>query len=334
MSELRFAATGKGGNFIRAGKNATKQFSNIFETATAYSPDYGGLAQRVLDAESSKRKTAIKAQADVVQTGISTLGRAEANKITADSDLAVAKQEIKTKMAGKLAAFGGKLAESLATKKEPPLPPATVDPQAYRDAWEQANVANGLNPDGSRISTDGDAPSTPQPQPSTPEGGTEVSANTATPAPQPTAAAPDDGGPMTFQKVYSMAVNANAQYPELIAAQWQLETGGTSGQGPTANNNIFAQKGGDFNSDTMEYVNGQYVSAPGEGWSSYESPQAATDWLVNNWYRDSDRHGKGAETLGGGSREGTARSLVSLGYATDPAYAEKLLRIARENGYG
>ena len=129
-----------------------------------------------------------------------------------------------------------------------------------------------------------------------------------------------------------MAKNTNVQFPELVAAQWQLETGGTSGQGPTANNNIFAQKGGDFTADTKEHNGTGLVSAPNQGWSSFESPQAATDFLVRNWYQDSAKHGQGAESLGGGTREGTARQLGALGYATDPEYANKLLRILADRG--
>ena len=325
---MRFAAANRqsSGNWINAGKAASKAAADIFATATAYGPDFGGMASAWQDARNKTQIKALQAQADVVQKGIQTSAQVQSAEYKRDAQKVQRDLERKTKFAGKLAAVGGIVAKGL-DKPDKPLPPAIVDPAALEQARGDANEAAGLNRDGTR-KTDVATPATP----ATPETTTTPEPPT-TPASTSTPPAASGNSAMSFKKVYDMAVSANAQYPELVAAQWQLETGGTSGQGPTANNNVFAQKGTDFKADTLEHDGTKLVSAPGEGWKSYDSPQEATNWLVSNWYKDSQKHGQGVESRGG-SREGAARQLVALGYATDPKYADKLLRIARDNGFG
>ena len=317
MAIKRFAAAGGSGSssWIRAGKSAADEAAGIFETATAYGNDYGGMARSYMDSQSSQRQAATKAQTAVYKQGLAASAQVQSTKVTTEADKYVNEQKVKTKMAGKLAAYAGTLAKGF-QKDEPPAAPILVDPQALADARSTANINAGLNPDGTpkTVATTTDVPETVATAPSTV---------------QPLAS----GAPITFDSVRQLATNSGARFPELVAAQWQLETGGTSGQGPTANNNLFAQKGTDFTVDTQEHNGTSLQAAPGEGWQSYESPQAATDWLVNNWYQDSDRHGQGAESLGGGDLRQTAQSLNTLNYATDPEYGNKLIGILQQRGY-
>ena len=214
MAQLRFAALNNGSGFIRAGQNINKEFNNIFETATAYSPDYGGLAQRVIDAESSKRKAATKAQADVMAQGIATTAGAKVNEIRTEADLFVKKKEIKSKMAGKLAAFGGTLAKTYTDKKDPPLPPAQVDPEDLREL--DRDIYGDDNPES-------DAPNNSQPekpeQPAQPAQATNEDANEeSTPNPAPAVTPPASGEllpPLSRQQLRTYAQNAGFPESEL-----------------------------------------------------------------------------------------------------------------------
>ena len=326
---MRFAAARNqnSAGWINAGAQGAKNVRDINSAVTSNSPDYGGMAQAWMNSESSKRVTGMKAAAQVTNAGIRANAKVEVNDAREASKKVERDRKIKSQMAGKLAAGAAAIIKGM-DKPLPPVAPATIDIEALRELTEARNAANPRPTPQDPYAGIGDSPeSADSPAPAA----AETPAPAAPSGDTPTADTNTDG-PITFEKVLAFAQNSGAQYPELVAAQWQLETGGTSGQGPTANNNIFAQKGGDFSSDTKEYVNGSLQAAPNQGWQSYESPQAATDWLVNNWYRDSEKHGQGAESLGG-SLAGTAQALNTLNYATDPEYGNKLIKILRARGY-
>ena len=336
---MRFAAADRqsSGNWIKAGRTAADNAAKIFQGVTENSTDFGEMANAWRDARQSKELSAVKAQTDLVNTGLQNVTSLTKSQIEIDAADQVHAMETKQEMAGKLAAFMPEWAKSF--QKDPePSKPALTDTTALDEARGDANEEAGLNRDGTPRTNPGtDSESTPTLDSNNDQ--TDTTTDTSNGSDTETAILPTTGDSssalksVTFDDVYTLAKNTNVQFPELVAAQWQLETGGTSGQGPTANNNLFAQKGTDFSADTKEYVNGELVDAPSQGWQSYDSPQEAANWLVENWYNDSDRHGQGAVSLGGGTREGTAQALVDLGYATDPEYAQKLLRIVRERGY-
>ena len=133
MAIKRFAASsGSGsGNWIRAGKSVANEAAGLFETATAYGNDYGGMARAYMDSQSSQRKAATKAQTAVYKQGLAANAQVTNSRTKADADTYVNKVETKSKMAGKLAAYGGTLAKGF-QKKEPPAPPAQVDSDAVR----------------------------------------------------------------------------------------------------------------------------------------------------------------------------------------------------------
>jgi flagellum-specific peptidoglycan hydrolase FlgJ len=68
-----------------------------------------------------------------------------------------------------------------------------------------------------------------------------------------------------------------------------------------------------------------------QGWLSltFLILQTCVSYLVDRWYRDYQRF-KGVNRAT--TAEECARLLVTEGYATDPQYAEKLIRIMKENG--
>lgn len=121
-----------------------------------------------------------------------------------------------------------------------------------------------------------------------------------------------------------------ARFPELVAAQWALESG--YGKTMSGRNNPFGLKGAGTKKPTTEYVNGKPVQRI-EEFRDFGSLDEAVSYLVSRWYQDYVTP-KGKKYQGvnrAGDREAAARALVKEGYATDPAYAEKLIRLMNEN---
>jgi len=136
--------------------------------------------------------------------------------------------------------------------------------------------------------------------------------------------------PVTFANnwngVCDAAQHHGARFPELVGAQWALESGW--GKHTSGNNNFFGLKGNGSNVSTQEFYDGQWVTITA-GFINFPSLSACVEYLVTRWYKDwkNYRGVNRAETI-----EKAAKALVSEGYATDPEYASKLLRIINEKG--
>lgn len=129
----------------------------------------------------------------------------------------------------------------------------------------------------------------------------------------------------TWEQIAKLATSAGAKYPELVAAQWALESGyGTSLSGK---NNFFGIKGTGTKSKTKEFVNGRWITITDE-FQDFETPYECVKYLVDRWYRNFKSY-KGVNNAR--DRFAAARELVKQGYATDPTYAEKLVKIMNEN---
>lgn len=130
----------------------------------------------------------------------------------------------------------------------------------------------------------------------------------------------------TWRGVRDAAQVAGAKHPDLVAAQWALESGWgkhTSGQ-----NNYFGIKGKTGTvKQTKEFINGREVTI-NDTFKDFDSLYDCVEYLVNKWYKDymSYRGVNNASTI-----FGAADMLVKQGYATDPQYAEKLKKLIKEN---
>jgi hypothetical protein len=129
----------------------------------------------------------------------------------------------------------------------------------------------------------------------------------------------------SWNQVVAMAKKAGAKFPELVAAQWALES--AWGQSVSGRNNFFGQKGSGTRKGTWEVVNGRRVNTTAS-FMDFPSPQDSVNYLVNNWYKGP----KGANSAR--SLDQAAQWLKSQGYATDPAYVNKLLQIVRNQRGG
>lgn len=121
--------------------------------------------------------------------------------------------------------------------------------------------------------------------------------------------------------IYSAALRAGAKFPELVVAQWALES--ARGTKVSGKNNIAGLKGPGSEKATTEYVGGKPVIIR-DSFLDFDSVESCIQYLVDRWYKDYNNH-KGVNNAA--SAELAARMLVSEGYATDPKYAEKLIRL-------
>jgi hypothetical protein len=132
------------------------------------------------------------------------------------------------------------------------------------------------------------------------------------------------GNGNTWDGVLQAARTAGAKYPELVAAQWALESGW--GKHTSGRNNYFGLKGSGTAKETTEYVNGKPVVITDE-FIDFADLQECVQYLVTRWYKDWNNY-QGVNRAA--TREAAAKELVKQGYATDPAYAEKLIRLMDE----
>ena len=134
--------------------------------------------------------------------------------------------------------------------------------------------------------------------------------------------------PNTWSGVQEYAKKCGARFPELVAAQWGIESG--FGKHTAAKNNFFGLKstptGDGTTAPTKEFYDGQWVEIKA-GFINFPSLAASIEYLVSRWYLD----WKGYKGVNNASnREAAARMLQSEGYATDPDYASKLIRLMNQ----
>jgi hypothetical protein len=130
----------------------------------------------------------------------------------------------------------------------------------------------------------------------------------------------------SWDSVYNAAKKAGAKFPELVAAQWALES--ARGTATSGVNNFFGIKGKGTVKPTWEVYNGKSVQVNAE-FQDFKSPEECIQWLVDKWYKDYKGY-KGVNY--NSTAEAAAKDLVKQGYATDPNYATKLIKLMQENG--
>lgn len=121
--------------------------------------------------------------------------------------------------------------------------------------------------------------------------------------------------------IRTIAVNAGAKWPELVVAQWHLES--AQGTITSGSNNFFGLKGEGSIKTTTEYVNGIPIIIK-DKFIDFSTPEECIIYLVERWYKNWNGY-KGVNNAV--TAEDAARMLQSEGYATDPSYADKLIKV-------
>jgi hypothetical protein len=125
----------------------------------------------------------------------------------------------------------------------------------------------------------------------------------------------------TWDGVLKAGKNAGAKFPEVVAAQWALESGW--GEHTSGKNNYFGLKGSGTTVNTQEYVNGQWITIQA-GFLDFPDLYTCVCYLVDRWYKDYMQY-KGVNRAA--NRNACADLLKAEGYATDPNYPTKLIQI-------
>ncbi len=125
----------------------------------------------------------------------------------------------------------------------------------------------------------------------------------------------------TWEGVMEAAKKAGAKFPEVVAAQWALES--DWGKHTSGKNNYFGLKGSGTTVNTQEYVNGQWITIKA-GFLDFPDLYTCVCYLVDRWYKDYMQY-KGVNRAT--SRNECANFLKAEGYATDPGYPTKLIQI-------
>jgi hypothetical protein len=131
--------------------------------------------------------------------------------------------------------------------------------------------------------------------------------------------------PNSWEGMAAAGKAAGAKFPELVSAQWALES--ANGQYISGRNNFFGLKGNGTNVKTQEFINGHWVSIQAD---FIDFPDALTcvTYLVDHWYKDYKNY-KGCNNAA--TVEEAAKWLQKENYATDPKYAEKLISLINKN---
>jgi hypothetical protein len=130
----------------------------------------------------------------------------------------------------------------------------------------------------------------------------------------------------SWKAVEHVAGDCGAKWPQVVAAQWALESGW--GKHLSGKFNFFGIKGTPGTSkETKEFLNGKWVTIT-DTFKDYTTPEACIEDLIRLWYKDYKGF-KGVNRAT--SWEECCQLLQREGYATDPTYPQKLIRLIRQN---
>lgn len=119
----------------------------------------------------------------------------------------------------------------------------------------------------------------------------------------------------SWEGVERLAEAAGARYPELVAAQWALESGW--GKSPRATHNYFGLK-----------ATTKTGTDDGDTYVKFNSLKESVEYLVERWYKDYKQY-KGINRSSG--RETAARALKRQGYAQNQKYPDLLIDLMHKH---
>ena len=323
-----FNSIGKSSNFAQAGKAAADDTVRAFAASRRNSPKYGDLAQKAYKIRSEEKIAAMKAESVVAQAGIKAKTDVTKNQILTDaeSNLKGAKRK-----AGALAAAGqlfGNAGQFLGEERTKRTVGEYDSYYTGREGKARAD-AERLRGEAGAVDLTGGYKPMEVPKFDLP-GSSSTSDNTSGTASSSTSKTAK-GTSQDFQGFVDMAKQSGAKYPQLVAAQWALESGW--GSTPSGKNNYFGIKAtsseAGTSKQTWEVEGGKEVTTTAR-FKDYSSPQGSVNDLVNKWHKD---FGSFQGVNNAPDAFAAADMLRQQGYATDPKYAEKLKKIMQDQGF-
>lgn len=130
----------------------------------------------------------------------------------------------------------------------------------------------------------------------------------------------------TWDQVAQIAAKVGSKFPDLVAAQFALES--NWGNDVSGRNNYFGIKGKGTQCKTREWNGSEYITILAE-FKDFDTLEDCISDLVSKWYLDYRQY-RGVnhcETI-----EDAAKQLVIENYATDPNYSTKLLSLVNQHG--
>ena len=321
---MNFQSIGAQGNYAAAGKAVADESVRIFAATRKNSPNFGKMAQQAADIRSKEKQAMTQIASEVTSRAIS-------NKASVRNERTIteAKDNLRksTRKAGVLAT-GGKFFANAGTylggEKEKRRTvgenDSWYDQQAKKTVDQTSKYVDMLNSQEDPAPVELETYKAPP----TNEGGTATNSGSTGSTGNGGASASTE-----FKGIVDMATKAGAKHPQLVAAQWALES--AHGTTPSGKNNFFGLKStsGGTSKATWEVIDGKEVNTTAN-FMDFDSPQDSVNHLVSRWHQDY----KGYEGVNNsGDAFSAADSLLSQGYATDPKYAQKLKDIMRQNGY-
>ena len=317
-----------GRDYSQAGKAVANDAIRSFAASRRNSPNFGKMAQEAANIRSNEKRAMTKLAARTAVDGINAKSRVAQNEVNVE-----AKENLRDakRKAGVLAA-GGKFFGQASTYMGEKRKKRTVgegseffDNAITRVRTNAKNRAAQLQ----AFTVDNQI----EPLPDAPSSSNSNSSRTNTSSSQAPSTSGGDGTyDGSFNSVYDMAEQSGAKFPELVAAQWQLESAG--GTALSGTNNFFGIKAAPGESGTVKSTweedssgNAYDTSA---SFKNFDSPQDSVNHLVSRWHKDYQNY-RGANNSA--TAADAARYLRSQGYATDSKYADKLIDIMNRNGF-
>lgn len=126
----------------------------------------------------------------------------------------------------------------------------------------------------------------------------------------------------SWKLIYDLAADAGAKFPEVVSAQWALESG--FGKHLSGKHNYFGLKGKPGTTKTtQEWIGGKFITIK-DTFKDFNSPKEAVEYLVSRWYKDF----RGLQGVNRANSRGECADLLRVeGYATDPRYTKKLIAL-------
>ena len=336
------ATSRRTGNYSTSAKAVIRASDQIFDAAMSGKPDFTKISKEAIKGRSLERRAVTKAEGDVASAGLAAFTKAKRTQNAADTakEINAIKRPAK-RMAGVVAGLGAISGAAMMHKNMKEDKAERASFRAEQDAITAKT--NSMFAETQRMQTEmmetlqnglkdtsTTSPKTSGSEP-TNSGSTPVStpaAPTSSSTSQPKIQAKVSPG---FKGMVDMASQAGAKYPQLVAAQWALESGW--GKSPSGTNNYFGIKATSGESSTSkqtwEVYGGKEVTTSAN-FKNYDSPQGSVNDLVSKWHKDYKSY-RGVNNAS--DAFSAADMLRQQGYATDPAYSEKLKKIMRDQGY-